>query len=137
MLQLPGELEYIEADDQSPRGGHTEIYRSETTRPTPAQAQDCIVQNLVGATAEFRIDRDWLGAQSGASDDYDKARGYARHFGITENWSCWEEGARHFVSEHWSMIAAVASALLAEPRDGFKLRLSADRIREIVARHRQ
>jgi hypothetical protein len=133
LLRLPGELKYIDADDQPPRGGHTEINRPPATPPTGAQAPDCILQQLVGAPAEFRIDGDGPGARSGADDDYDKAGGYARHFGVPDAWSDWEREAAMFVAAHWETIASVASALLAEPLRDHKLRLSADRIREIVA----
>src|SRR5437867_3387206 len=42
LLGLPGQLQYIEADDQPPRGGHTEIDRPATSNPTAAQVHDCI-----------------------------------------------------------------------------------------------
>lgn len=129
-LGLPGELQYVEIDDQIPRGGHTHIVRA--LSPTQTQAVSCIVQNLVGSPAEERIDRDPSLARSGADSDYENASRYVRLFGISEDWGVWERDARIFVSRNWCLISAVARELLRQPWQGQRKRIAASRIHRLT-----
>ena len=135
VLGLPGKLEYIELDDQEPRGGRTEIDRPDWTPPLPNQVIDCIVQALVGAAAEAKIDGDWGIAQSGAEKDYEDAKGYAYHFEIPEDLQSWEAKASVFVGEHWQQIQTVAAKLLAQqPIEEDKKRLGWEAITKLCGK---
>jgi hypothetical protein len=112
-LNLPGKLEYIHIDNRPPHwSGHTEINRPASSEPTAPQGLDCVKQCLVGAQAEMRVDNDWPIAESGAQDDYEKAKRYAAYFGIDEDLASWEHAACRLVDERWQAIETVADALM-------------------------
>lgn len=131
-LGLPGEVTFIQIDDANDPAGHTEYSIPEDAMFSKDDARNKMVQCLVGAYAQTKIDDDCEEAKLDAEDDDQLFDGCAKIFGVEGTYGGFRDKAREFVKQHWDDILKLAQALLATPSSKGKHRLDQAVVYELL-----